>query len=1295
MASSGVGQFSINVKSNLRDFYGDLTKAKRTMKELTDRKNQLQIDSSQLDKLRDKSQRIAAEMRELRQQKTEIKLGMKNVENADEELKKIDQRIASLSRQKIEVDADIQPIRTANVELYKVEQEIDRINGKKIEVNIGDISGKIGNGLDNLSSKIMGVVKSISAISFSGLAGGVGILKEAVNAASDLEQNTGGVNKLFGEEASKDVMKKADNAYKTAGMSKNDYLEQATKYSASLITSLQEGQTVTIDSSDQKEALKKRKNEIEKALKENNYNSTEVSLSAEPQYEYITEKNGKIKKKKIEDTETKKQLKDYKRNKLELQKEKDKIDEQIANLPDKTTKKVGGMDKKVAQKKAAEYVDKALVDMSDNVNTFGGDAGLVQNTYGGLAKGNYAMLDNLHLGFKATQEGAIDVVNTYGKLDHKVTDISEVTFPMMVDAIHNAQEAMNISGTTAKEAATTYEGSLKMMKGAWNDFLATGDPSHLADSVPIYLENLDKKLKDLTPKIIEGVKQLVKELPPKLKPVLEDIKKILVESIDSIFGKGTVDNFVKGMKPFTDIIKKVFDMLSKSTKGEKPDLSWVGSVIPDLLKLAFGLKAASVAFKGVSVIFKGIALAKIIGFRLPSFKGLRGLGKSAKEMKSIGIEDLKSLGMKMLTIAGLSANIYLAAKALQQVQKIGDLGNLQPKMLAIAEAVAGMGVIAMAAGKLDQLTGGSLKKGLFYVAGVSADIYFAAKALQEVGKINSDFGSIQSKIGQIALSITEIGALALAVGAIMSTGVGAALLTTGLLAILGIAATLYLTGQAVASISNLELDSEKIETNIGIIKNTIDQMKGISGDDKLLENIKKFVNSLLDSGITTNIVSIGNKLIDIQELKFDGEKLQGNIQVIKGFIDKLDDFNFDANPFPALGKWFTSMFDNGIFGSIIKIGNKMTEMQKLTIDTDAVTTNIKAIQTAMSSIRDLYTGFDPDKTDKKGSKNWLEQAGEWAGKLAGFTPFGAAMNIGGELVDNGKGLSKVTKTWTESSAIGNIVSVGESIKKIQNLGLNEKQATTQVGIIKTMLSILSDVTTEENVKNMHGMSDALNKVVESLAEKFPPEFNDFGQLLAEKLNDGFKNKLNLQKVLSDKFTNLSTYGAVNVGLKIANAINNSLKSSLNIGDTIRNAISSALQEKYSTTIDVEINTKEKKKSNTKSKKSKITKAGGGIVSVKTDQAVLQDSPEKPLLDNGEYVIPKKIVSALGVPFFEKLRSGQISRTFAGLAQSVSHTTSSVVNNVYNTNSNNTQSYNVYTTGNEDFILQANRRFRKA
>lgn len=1204
MAASGVGQFSINVKSNLKDFYGDLTKAKRTMKELTDKKNQLQIDSAQLDKLRDKSQRIAAEMRELRQQKTEIKLGMKNVEDADKELKNIDQKIASLNRQKLEVDAEIQPIRTANVELHKVDQEIDKINGKKVEVDIGDVTGKIGDGLDNLSSKVMGLVKAIGTISFAGLTAGVGVLKEAVNAASDLEQNTGGVEKLFGDSAQA-VIKNSDNAYKSAGISKNEYLEQATSFSASLITSL------------------------------------------------------------------------------------------------------GG-----DQAEAAKYVDKALVDMSDNVNTFGTNVGLVQNAYEGFAKGNYTMLDNLKLGFGGTQEGAKQLINTYGGLDHEVTDMAEVTFPVLIESIHNAQKAMNISGTTAKEAATTYEGSFKMMKGAWNDFLATGDPSHLADSVPIYMENLGKKLKELTPKIIDGVKQLVKELPPKIKPVIEDIKNILEESLNSIFGDDFTKNFVDGMKPFTDIIKKVFEMMSKSTKGEKPDLSWLGSVIPTLLKTALGLKAASLAFKGISFADK-------LGLKLPSFGGLK---KSTKEIQAVGINDLKNLGLKMLTIAGISANIYLAAKSLQEVQKVGDLKGLQPKLLVIAEAVVGMGVLTAAVGFIAEKKPDMIISGLATIAGISANIWLAAKALQQVGQIDPDFGAIQAKIGQIALCITEIGVLAFAVGALMSTGIGAGVLAAGLVAILGIAGTMWLTAKALASIGNMELDSGKIKASIETIKTSIGDIALLSFDGDPFEKIAELINSFIQLGIVAGVVGIGNQLLRLQEIELDSEIIKTKIATIKESLVEISTFGFDGSVFEKLGELLNSLMSLGIVGNIVGIGGELLKIQEIELEDELVRKNVQTIKDCLSDISNF--GFDGSVFDK---------LGEFINSFISDGIVGNILAIGEELekiqklkLDEEavgkkvKTIRKLIETVSSGSLINAIRTfesgtvkaaalvpvmaiftelkkIGDILVKIQSLGLTEESLQEQINVIKNAINSISSFATDDIVNNLTGMSLALDAILVKLTQKFPPEFNKLGEILADKLNKGFKKKLNLQAALSEKIKNLQTDGASAAGAKIAEAINSGIANTLNIGDTIRESIKSALEEKYSTKIDVELNTTEKKKSSSSSsssKKSKTTKASGGLISVKSDhKAVIQDSPGKEELDNGEYVIPEKIKSALGMPFLEKLRSGQISRTFAGLAKSVSHTTSSVVNNVYHNDY--TQNMNVYAQGSQELSLRPNRRVRLA
>lgn len=64
------------------------------------------------------------------------------------------------------------------------------------------------------------------------------LAKEVVSAYGDFEQLEGGVKKLFGEEAAQKVIQNATQAYKTAGMSMNDYMETVTSFSASLINSL-------------------------------------------------------------------------------------------------------------------------------------------------------------------------------------------------------------------------------------------------------------------------------------------------------------------------------------------------------------------------------------------------------------------------------------------------------------------------------------------------------------------------------------------------------------------------------------------------------------------------------------------------------------------------------------------------------------------------------------------------------------------------------------------------------------------------------------------------------------------------------------------------------------------------------------------------------------------------------------------------------------------------------------------------------------------------------------------------
>lgn len=64
------------------------------------------------------------------------------------------------------------------------------------------------------------------------------LVKSALDGYADYEQLEGGVKKLFGEDAQKLVMEYAKNAYKTAGLSANEYMDTVTSFSASLIASL-------------------------------------------------------------------------------------------------------------------------------------------------------------------------------------------------------------------------------------------------------------------------------------------------------------------------------------------------------------------------------------------------------------------------------------------------------------------------------------------------------------------------------------------------------------------------------------------------------------------------------------------------------------------------------------------------------------------------------------------------------------------------------------------------------------------------------------------------------------------------------------------------------------------------------------------------------------------------------------------------------------------------------------------------------------------------------------------------
>lgn len=231
------------------------------------------------------------------------------------------------------------------------------IKGKLSGALGGEASAAGNSAGGQFGSSLIGKVKGIIAVA------GIGkMLGESLQAGGALQQSLGGVETLFKDSADT-VVKNAEKAYKTAGMSANAYMEAVTGFSASLLQGL----------------------------------------------------SG--------DTE-----------------------------------------------KAASVADMAMTDMSDNANKMGTSMESIQNAYQGFAKQNYTMLDNLKLGYGGTKTEMERLLKDAEKISGVKYDISNLSD--VYSAIHVIQGELGITGTTAKEAATTLSGSMASMKAAFSDVLA-------------------------------------------------------------------------------------------------------------------------------------------------------------------------------------------------------------------------------------------------------------------------------------------------------------------------------------------------------------------------------------------------------------------------------------------------------------------------------------------------------------------------------------------------------------------------------------------------------------------------------------------------------------------------------------------------------------------------------------------------------------------------------------------------------------------------------------------------------
>ena len=296
--------------------------------------------------------------------------------------------------------------------------------------------------LGKIGSAVNTAVKASAAAVGAASAGVAALGTACINAYADYEQLVGGVETLFKDSADT-IQTYADNAYKTAGLSANEYMETVTSFSASLLQSL-DGDT----------------------------------------------------------------------------------------------------------EKAAAAADLAITDMADNANKMGTAMESIQNAYQGFAKQNYTMLDNLKLGYGGTKEEMQRLLADAEKLSGVKYDLS--SYADIVEAIHVIQTEMGITGTTAKEASTTIQGSVASMKAAWANLMVgmADDTQDFDLLLSNFIESIGTVADNLLPRIgvvIEGMGKLVAGLAPEIASALPTLTNELLPNLVEL-GVQSISALVQGIQ---------------------------------------------------------------------------------------------------------------------------------------------------------------------------------------------------------------------------------------------------------------------------------------------------------------------------------------------------------------------------------------------------------------------------------------------------------------------------------------------------------------------------------------------------------------------------------------------------------------------------------------------------------------------------------------------------------------------------------------------------------------------------